>query len=60
MDTKSASGSNEGKAAQPPTEKQLVDEAEVQEDDRLMAEEAEQVGDEDEAAVEDAREERIP
>lgn len=42
------------------SEKEIVERADEQEDDRLMAEEGEEVGDEDKAAVEDAREERIP
>ena len=60
MDNKSASGSGEGKPAQPPTEKELLDRADQVEDDRLAAEEAGEVEDEDEAVVEDAREERVP
>jgi hypothetical protein len=60
MENKNASGSDEGKAAQPPTEKELLDRADQAEDDRLAAEEAGEVEDEDEAVVEDAREERVP
>jgi hypothetical protein len=45
---------------EPPTETELLDRADEQEDDRLMAEEADEVDDEDSAVVEDAREERVP
>lgn len=60
MENHSASGKKEGMAAQPPTGKELLDRTEQKEDDRLAAEEAGELADEDEAAVEDAREERIP
>jgi hypothetical protein len=49
-----------GPKTEPPTEAELLDRAEEQEDDRLAAEEADEVDDEDTAAVEDAREERVP
>ena len=41
-------------------EKKLLDEVDEAEDDRSAAEEAAEVADEDEAAVTDAREERVP
>ncbi len=45
---------------QPPTEEELQEHIEESEDDRIAAEEAEDVADEDEAAARDARSERVP
>ena len=43
-----------------PTEEDLVEDVDESEDDRVAAEEASEVGDEDDAAARDAREGRIP
>ena len=44
----------------PPTSKELLDDADEGEDDRIAAEEAGEIADEDSAVVTDAREERVP
>ena len=46
--------------SEPPTDEKLQEEIEKSEDDRVAAEEAEQVGDEDAAGARDARAGRIP
>jgi hypothetical protein len=43
-----------------PTEEDLVEDVDESEDDRVAAEEASDVADEDDAAARDAREGRIP
>jgi hypothetical protein len=43
-----------------PTEEDLVEDVDESEDDRVAAEEASDIADEDDAAVRDAREGRIP
>ncbi|HEY2746257.1 MAG TPA: hypothetical protein VGL86_16595 [Polyangia bacterium] len=44
----------------PPSEDELVERADEEEDDRVAAEEASEIGNEDAGVVTDAREERIP
>ena len=46
--------------SEPPSDQELQEHIEEAEDDRVAAEEASEVGDEDEAAARDASEGRIP
>ncbi len=60
MTSKSGPETGDTRSAEPPTSDELLDHVDEAEDDRVAAEEAAEVADEDEVAATDAREERVP